>query len=449
MHQGIRTAQKALLVLVFALVGCSKGKIQAGQGATGASILINTGTPTATSPNDEVIDFELTVTGATLTGGSNPAVLTNTTPVEFIHQGAAFHPLALVNVPNGTYSGITLNVSNATVIVVDPSSKALTPLTPVLASSIITVPFSPAIVVSGSPLVINLQLDLANSLTFNGTGSNLTPQFNVTSSQVAPVASQDEDTGEVEVTGIVTAVSGASFTVQPANTGQTLTFATDTNTQFKDGIATVGQVATGMIVSVQAFTQTDGSLLARNVESETLSATGAELGGLITSVTGTPVTSLGLTTQNAVATTAANAPATGTTVFVPITTSTQFSVESNHVPGSLPAFDASDIGLGQRVIVDSETQSTNPASVTADKLKLQEQALTGTISGLVGGTFILTPSTTSAFFSLTGISNVTVNTLASTVVKGVTLANGGTVTVRGLLFVNGTAYTMIAARITP
>jgi hypothetical protein len=124
-------------------------------------------------------------------------------------------------------------------------------------------------------------------------------------------------------------------------------------------------------------------------------------------------------------------------------------VESNHVPGPFLAFGAANIGLGQRIEVDSETQSTNPASATADKIKLQEQALTGTISALSAGSFVLTPSTTSAVFSLTGISSVTVNTLPSTVVKGVTLANGGTVTARGLLFVNGTSYTMITARITP
>jgi hypothetical protein len=166
-------------------------------------------------------------------------------------------------------------------------------------------------------------------------------------------------------------------------------------------------------------------------------------------VTGSPVTTLGLTTQSALATTAANAPATGTTVSAPITTSTQFSVESNHVPGPFPAFDAADIGLGQRIAVDSETQSTNPISATADKVKLQEQALTGTISGLSAGNFTLTPSTTSAFFSLTGVSSITVNTLPSTEVTGLTLANGNTVTVRGLLFVNAGAYTMLASRITP
>jgi hypothetical protein len=376
-------------------------------------------------------------------------VITTPTTVEFIHQDAAFHPLALVNVPNGTYSGIVLNVSSATIIVVDPSSKAVTPVTPVLSSSVITIPFSPAVVVSGIPLVINLQLDLANSLTFSGTGANLSPQFTVTSSQVAPVANQDVDTGEVEVTGVVTAISGTSMTVQPANTGQTLTFLTDSNTQFKDGISSVGQIATGMIVSVQAFTETDGSLLASSVESETLSATGAQLNGLITSVTGTPATSLGVTTQSAVATTAANAPPTGTTVSAPITTGTQFSVESNHVPGPFPSFGAANIALGQRVVVDSETQSTNPATATADKIKLQEQALTGTVSALSAGSFTLTLSNTSAFFSLTGISSITVQTIPSTVVKGTTLANGGTATVRGLLFVNGTSYTMVASRITP
>lgn len=438
-----------LLLLVSALLGCSKGKLQAGHGATSASVLINTGNATAIPPNDQVIDFELTVTGAALVGGSNPSILTTSTPVEFIHQGGAFHPLALVNVPNGTYSGITLNVSNATVVVVDPSSKAVTPLTAVLASSIVNVPFASPVTVSGTPLVINLSLDLANSLTFNGTGANLTPQFSVTSSQVASITTEDEDTGEVEATGTVTAVSGASLTIQPSNTGQTLVFGVDSNTQFKDGITSVGQVATGMIVTVQASTQSDGSLLAGSVESETLSATGEQLEGLITSVTGAPVTSLAVTTQSAVATTAANAAVTGSTVSVPITTGTQFSVESTHVPGPFPAFDPASIALGQRIAVDSETQSANPASATADKIKLQEQALTGTISSLSAGSFVLTPSNTSAFFSLTGISSVTVNTLPSTVVKGVTLANGNTITVRGLLFVNGTSYTMIAARVTP
>jgi len=47
---------------------------------------------------------------------------------------------------------------------------------------------------------------------------------------------------------------------------------------------------------------------------------------------------------------------------------------------------------------------------------------------------------------LTGQSAVTVNLVSGTKQK-VTPANGNTVRVRGLLFVNGTAYTMIAARI--
>lgn len=438
-----------VLLLLSALLGCSKSKIQAGQGAASASVLINTSSSSATSPNDELVDFELTFTGATLTGGSNPAVFTSPTPVEFIHQAGGSHPLALVTVPNGTYSGITLTVTTATVLIIDPSSKAVTALTPVLASSTIAIPFSPALVVSGSSLVVNLQLDLANSLTFNGTGANLTPQFKVTSSAIAPAATQDEDTGEVDATGIVTAISGAGFTLQPANTSQALTFATDSNTQFKDGVTTLAQVTTGTILSVHALSQTDGTLLASSVESETETASGQQLEGLITSVTGTPIGSIGLTTQSAVATTPANAPATGSTVAVPITTNTQFSVESTHLSGSFPTFGAANIARGQRVTVDSETQSTNPSSATADKIKLEEQAITGTISALSGGSFVLTPSNTSAFFSLTGISSIAVQTLSSTEVKNITLANGAVVTVRGLLFVNGSSYTLIASRITP
>ena len=130
----------------------------------------------------------------------------------------------------------------------------------------------------------------------------------------------------------------------------------------------------GMIVSVDASTQTDGSILAKKVESETETADGEEVEGIITSVTcpvvaGCPAaanlaTSIAITTHKVSATSAATAPATATTVNVPITTSTKFTVHSN-ISGSFPTFDASTISKAQRVEVDSENEAGNTSTSVA------------------------------------------------------------------------------------
>jgi len=145
------------------------------------------------------------------------------------------------------------------------------------------------------------------------------------------------------------------------------------------------------------------------------------------------------------ATSSTSAPATATSVNVPISSSTKFMVHSN-LSGSFPAFDASTIGKAQRVEVDSENEAGNTStSVAANKIKLLEQGVTGTISALSGSNFTLTPDPTSAFVSLTGQTTIAVQG-AGARLKGVTLANTAVVKARGLLFFDGTSYTMIASR---
>ncbi len=202
-----------------------------------------------------------------------------------------------------------------------------------------------------------------------------------------------------------------------------------------------------MIVTVEAVSQSDGSLLARTVESETETTTGQAMEGVITATASTPSPSISVAAQSVIASNAATAPAAGSAVSVPITTATAFSVESSTISGTLPAFDASTIGKGQQVLVDSETQSGTATSATGDKIKLQEQALFGSVTALSGANFTLSISTTSAFFSLTGAASVPVQTSSATQIN-VALANGNLVRVRGLLFFNGTSHVMLASRIT-
>src|SRR6476646_2507676 len=252
-------------------------------------------------------------------------------------------------------------------------------------------------------------MNLASSISISGTTATVTPTFTVSTSTIAAGSegSETEDDGELEdVRGTITNVASPKFTIQPAQTAQPITITTDANTKFADGVTSCSNLANGMIVSVDAATQTDGSILAKKVESETETATGEEVEGIITSVTctvaaGCPAaanlaTSIAITTHKVSATAAASAPATATTVNVPITTSTKFLVHSN-ISGSFPTFDASTISKAQRVEVDSENEAGNTStSVGASKIKLQEQGFSGTISALSGSNFTLTLDPTSA-----------------------------------------------------
>lgn len=443
----MKRAAYLLCALAALLSGCSPGHVQGTiGGSAGASVLINAGD----AINDEILVFQLPVTAATLNGNGNPSVLSTPAQIEFVENAASFLPLSLSNVPSGTYTGVTLTVAAPTVVIVDPNTQVVTPVTVALTSTTVNVPFNPAVTVNGTPLVINLDLDLANSIVISGSSASVTPLFSAITTPVAPVSSQDDSNGEVDnIRGRVSVVSGASLTIQPPNTGLPLTFLTDASTQFKDGITSLAQVSAGMILTVEAVSQSDGSLLARTVESETETATGQALEGVVTASTGAPATSINIAAQSTLATNSATAPAAGDSVAVTITGTTQFSVESTTISGTLPAFDAATIGKGQQVVVDSEAQPGSSTSAQGDKIKLQEQVLFGTVTGLSSGNFVLSVSTTSSFFSLTGAASVPVQTSATTQLQNVTLADGALVRVRGLVFFDGASYSMIASRITP
>ena len=431
-----------LLSAVLLLPGCgSGGNSSITSTPTSANTTINFGDAT----NDQVIGFEMLINSITLSGGSNPSVLPKPTEFEFVHAAGILEPLSLVSVPAGTYTGATISVANPEVVIMTASGPSKIPAT--LTASTVTVTFPSPITIGGNAAVLNFDLNLATSITLNATNTaaTVTPQFTATTASVpANNGGEDDEHGEMEdIRGAITNVSSPKFTIQPPQTAQPITFTTNSSTQFKDGITSFSQLTNGMIVSVDAVTQTDGTLLATKVESETETANGQEVEGFVTSVTGSPATQIVVSTQKSSVT----STTLGTSVTVSIGNGTKFAVQSKKLTGTLPAFDATHIGKAQRVEVDSETESNNASTASGDKIKLTEQALTGTISALSGGNFTLTVGSSSAFATLTGGTTVAVQTQSGTEIKNVTLSNGATVRVRGLLFVNGTTYTMVAARI--
>jgi Domain of unknown function (DUF5666) len=433
-----------LLSVVFALLltGCGGGNNTITATAGKGNVTIQTGD----AVNDQVVKFELTISSITLTGVSPTAttanLLSKSSEVEFVHQAGTLEPLTLANVPAGTYSGATFTISNPEVTVVNAGVPTKVPAT--LSSNTVNVTFA-NITVGSSPLFINFDLDLANSITLNGTpvtSATVNPKFNVTSTTVAPnKENEGDDDGENDdVHGSVKSISAPNFTITTNSTD--ITFVTDANTRFHDGLNSLSDLKVGDIVEVDSVTQTDGTKLATKVERE-CDNKGEELEGIISVVTGSPATQITIAHQ----VDSTGNPSAPTTVDITLNAGTQFIVRADKLNlGSTPAFDASHIGKGQRVEADANGTT---APILASKLKLREQALIGTVAASPAPTstgFTLNVSATSAFGTLSGVTTVPVTIVSGTNLK-VTPTAGATVRVRGLVFVNAGAYSAIAIRV--
>ncbi len=325
------------VVFALALTGCGSGSNTLTNATAG-----NTTITTSDAVNDQIVKFELTVSSITLTGVSPTATTANLLAkpgeVEFVHQAGTTEPLTLANVPAGTYNGATLSVSDVDVVVVNAAGVP-TKIPATLTSSTVNVTFA-NIVVGTSPLFINFDLDLINSVVLNGTpvtSATVTPKFNVTSATVAPNKNNEDDNdGENdEIHGSVKSISAPNFVVTTNTTD--ITFVTDANTKFKDGMNSLADLRVGDIVEVDSVTQTDGTKLATHIGRESDNK-GEELEGIISATTGTPVTDITVAHQ-VDSTNSATAP---TTVDITLNASTQFSVRADKLNlSSTPAFNAS------------------------------------------------------------------------------------------------------------
>jgi predicted small secreted protein len=431
-----------LLCVVFALLltGCGGGSTN--QVSTGAGqVILQTGD----AVNDQIAKFELNISSITLTGVSPTATTANLlakpAEVEFSHEAGTFEPLTLANLPPGTYNGATVTVTGAEVVVLNAGVP--TKISSTISSGTVNVTFA-NITVSSTPLFLNFDLDLATSVVLNGTpitSATITPTFNVSSAATPPAGdegNEDHDNGDLEdVHGSVKTISAPSFTITTNSTD--ITFATDANTRFKDGITQLSDLKVGDIVEVDGVTKSDGTKLATKVEREG-SQNGEEAEGLISALDN-PLTKITIVHQ-VDSTGSSNSPVT---VDIGVNSSTVYSVRADKLNITAPAFDATHIGNGQRIEADS---SNNVTPLLATKVKLREQALIGTVAASPAPTasgFTITISPTSAFGTLSGATSVAV-TFANGATLKTTPVAGATIRARGLVFFNAGVYSMIAVR---
>jgi hypothetical protein len=407
------------------------------------------------SPADSVVGFEITVNSIVLTDTSNNTVTVLSTPrrIELSHNSATVEPLSALNVPQGTYTKATITVSNPEVEVVNGSGQVVE-LSTTLANNSGTVGFSPAVTVGAMATSLSFDFNLAASLTINGNSASVTPVFGASAAAVVAEAEQDDESGQIEdLTGTVSSVSAPTFTIMAGQNSLPITFSTDSNTEF-EGVAGIAALQQNMIVQVDAFTQADGTMVAKKVEVEESEASGLEAEGLVTSIAGMPNSFL-LVVQDETSA-SVSMPNVGSVITVNVDGSTHYRIQSDNIDlnglNFTPTFDASTLAPAQSLEADTGTSGTT--SISADTVKLQSQAITGVVSGFVQidashASFTLTPAADSVFDSLSTKTSLSVLTTGSTELKDIAaISNGATLRVRGLLFFSGGNYTMVAARVT-
>ena len=417
------------------------------------------------APADWMLAFSMNISSMSLTGSNGTvSAVSATTPMEMLHLMGTMQPLAMISAPQGSYTGASITIGSATVMYMDPTTKA--PMQKTISGPITaTVNFSSPITVGSTPMAMGFDLDLASSVTADASGNlSMNPVFHVTTGMQGSGSPLDPTDGGIQqMMGTVSGVSGSSFTMASMQAAQTFTFATNSSTTFEN-ISSMSMMTNGMLVAVDASLQSDGSLMATKVQSM-MNSGGVMGGGIITAVTGQPPTSLTMVMQNGAGTGMMSSDfAAGATID--LSGSTTYEIDEDNVDMSglpfTPVFDASHIYVGQSVMPISSTGmmsggsgmmggSSMGGTITASEVALEPQGLTGTAATAItsGSTtsFTLTLPSDSAFTTLTGATSVTVIQQSQTTVAGTSpIASGSSMHAFGLLFFDAGQWKMVAAR---
>ncbi|MBZ5569016.1 MAG: DUF5666 domain-containing protein [Acidobacteriia bacterium] len=422
--------------------------------STGSMVQVTIGD----APSDRIAAFSITINSISLANdaGNTVSLVSSPVAVEITHLTGTTQPVATLSVPAGTYTKASITLGTATVTLVDSATGETSQKT-LPAPPTVTLTLNPAFVLSGSPLVLNLDLNLAGSIAIDASGNvSFNPRFIETHGPLGgPGTTPNPFNGGLEhLFGSVNSVSGSSFTLAIGN--QTLTFTTNSSTQFLN-LSGVGQITAGMLLMVSAQTQSDGSLLATRVAAINAMPTSIGALGLVRTVNRTNL-QLQLFVRRAAG--PALTTSVGAGLLVDFNSSTAFRFDSDGVDLSnlpfVPTFSADNIAPGQFVEVDTTSPPVGMTPVigglggieiAATQITLEQEPLIGIVSDYSGGnTFTLNVPADSVFAIVTKATAITVYKQPGTV-NLTNISNGSTVIVRGLLFVDGGTYKMVAGRI--
>lgn len=372
--------------------------------------------------------------------------------MEMRHLMGTMQPLAMTNIPQGTYSMATLTISSASVTYIDPVTKQ--PVQKTMPGMTKSINFSPPVMVGSTPMTMNFEMDLGQSLSTDS-GGNMTFNPVLAMNMGTPGNGQGPENGGMDhMIGSVTGVTGSSFTMSMMQGLPSITVMTNSGTQFENMNGMSG-LSTSMMIEVDANMQSNGSLMATRVDSVLSGMSGGMMAeGLVDSTTGNPPTQLSMIADNGTGN-GMMGSYLGGNLLVNVTPSTSYSFDANGVNLQnlpfAPAFNSSSLAKGQRVDPESGGSMMSGGTISATRLTLEQQGLSGTVASYASGSpasFVLTLSADNAFTSITEASTITVFQQPDTQLRGVTsIGNGASVQVRGLLFFDAGSYKLVATRI--
>jgi Domain of unknown function (DUF5666) len=454
------------------LVGCG-GSYNApvmnpGPGAQSAQVSVSlTDAPPA---GVTVFTLEVTVTGATLSPG-NVDLLAGKGPqrIEVKHLETENAFLSTANIAAGNYTSLNLTFSNpeltfrndAGAMLAGCASGSVCEIKPsgALSATVNGLFYS----TGGSQTGILVDLNLANLIT-----PSLGVDFS-TATAVTAIQQTKDGEGDLEdledVNGIVANPSSTQFTLQTADMGN-ITAGIDSNTQF-DGFdkctaANATCVQSGQSVEVDLMLLAGGTFLAKKVALQDAAQEAAddELDGIISRFDGPSQFEMVVSDElRAVANVSVGDPVT--VMLATTGGGTSFRVDTNGltVPSTLQqafegATDTSQLLPGQTVQVRMRSMTGGPApaaiTITTDRVRLRDTSFTATVSGAPSGNNFNVGGLAGLFTSA-GISQIQAQTSSQTNfdnVSGVSgLADGSTVSLRGLLFKSTPNPVLIADKV--
>ena len=364
----------ALLLTVLVVIGltsCSGSSTAISAGPQGTVFIMGTDAP-ITLPS--VVDFNVMVTGVTLSDGTTTAnLLTAPQTVDFSRLVGLRSLLDLNSVPAGTYTKATVTLSSPVISFLDTSVSPpkLSTLNGTLTQSSVTVTFPQPLTLNQND-VVGLLIDfrLADSIEVvsGQVTGNVNPMLTI---KAIPAGSRQADIDDL--TGTVANVnSGAgTFVIQTAK-GRTITVVTNSQTEFEDG-ASLASLTTSAIVEVSG--KLDPATLNLTAEEvEVVSTDGFFLEGLITDVrpSSGPATAIDVLVRREFG---ASSIPLGQITTLTLNGSEIYKVRAFGLTFSTLAFDNSDLVRGQQVAIGGMAAGSN---LTVHRVVLVPQGQIGT-----------------------------------------------------------------------
>ncbi len=405
MHRKVLLLSVAI-ILGFAIIACGGGQMTRQPPISPSSAMSNVSLSIGDAPpaGVTILRFQIEVMSASLQPASSSqtavSMLNQPQEVELEHLQTESAFLVNLNVPEGTYNGFSATFANPQMTIFNETGGALTvgtqscannavcnltpPLNPMTASvQQPTAPF-PLTLTANSALALLLHFDVNASVQ-----NDLSVVPAISLKQIPPPPSGPF--GQFHVVGTVSAVTSPDFTLQTSFGNQTLTIATDSNTQYNFGNSCQADnftcVSTGQLLKVKVSLMSGGTLLATSVELFSAKAA-PSFQGIVTSANASQnqfqVVLLFMDDQQH----QFGQMSPGFGITIQPAASATFSIDSDGItlPSGLSFASVQDILVGQVVLLQPALPFTigpmGQFTLSANSVTLEPSEMTGTVAAV-------------------------------------------------------------------